>query len=85
MSNVKNRMLKLTSIVACKYFKQGVAEYHAGRWSEIPGSWYRFNAMEMYEKGRLVACVTGATARNVGVKDYRKAIEAGAIPRATIQ
>ena len=79
--NIRVRHLPIATVIKAKPFKLGVADYHAGRWTEVRGLWRGVHAAGLYEAARLVCAATGA--RVVTASDVLRARIDGAIPTAT--
>jgi hypothetical protein len=79
--NTRIRQIKVATILASWPFKQGIKDFHDGKWSEVRGTWRGFSAANIYENARLVCALVGAKAITVNV--YLQAREGGAIPPAT--
>ncbi len=62
MNRSKNRAISFSGIKRCWAFQKGVKDYHSGKWSEVTGLYYKFDAAALYEAGRLIAAFTGKTA-----------------------
>ena len=81
-ANTRPANASLPMIVKSALFKKGVADFHAGRWSEVFGLYRgRFYSSTIYEVGRLTAAATGS--RAPGVADVRAARELNAFPNYT--
>jgi len=78
MANSNEKKASMATILVSKPFRQGVADYHAGKWTERLGRWRNINADTIYETGRLVAAVTGA--QKPTLADFMAAYRAGAFP-----
>ena len=81
--NVHLRALSTATVIKAKPFKLGVADYHAGRWTEVRGLWRGVYAGGLYEAARLICAATGE--KKITVDHFRRAQASGAIPKATQQ
>jgi len=59
LNTSKKRTLSFNGIKRCWAFQQGVKDYHSGKWSEVKGTYYKFDVSHLYEAGRLIAAFTG--------------------------
>ena len=79
--NIRVRAMPVAMVLKAKPFKLGVADYHAGKWTEVRGLWRGVHAAGLYEAARLACAATGA--RVITADIFLRARIYGAIPSAT--
>ena len=60
LTQANTRRVKVKTLITSRYFKQGMADYLSGRWTDICGVyWYKLDASVIYEIGRQYAALMG--------------------------